>query len=269
MMKFVSLGAGVQSTAMCLMALHGEFDMPDHCIFADTGWEPQRVYNHLDWLTGILEAAGLPVHIVSSGKNIREQTLKSKDGKTRWAALPFFTEGIGGTKEGKLRRMCTKEYKVEPIEKKMREILGVKPRCRMKPGTLVEQWRGISLDEVIRMKESDKDWIVIRYPLIDKRMSRLDCLTWMKRNGYPEPPRSSCVACPFHSDPHWQQMKDNYPAEFQDAVDFDKQIRTGLRGVKAVGSYLHRSLKPLDEVEFTNKNQPELFGEECEGYCGV
>lgn len=41
-LRVLSLGAGVQSTTLALMAAHGEFEqMPDCAIFADTGWEPR------------------------------------------------------------------------------------------------------------------------------------------------------------------------------------------------------------------------------------
>lgn len=47
-LRVISLGAGVQSTTMALMAAAGEIGpMPDCAIFADTGWEPAAVYEHL------------------------------------------------------------------------------------------------------------------------------------------------------------------------------------------------------------------------------
>jgi len=47
-LRVLSLGAGVQSTALALMAAHGEVGpMPDCAIFSDTGWEPAAVYEHL------------------------------------------------------------------------------------------------------------------------------------------------------------------------------------------------------------------------------
>jgi 3'-phosphoadenosine 5'-phosphosulfate sulfotransferase (PAPS reductase)/FAD synthetase len=52
----LSLGAGVQSTVMALMADRGDFGaIPDVAIFADTGWEPEKVYKHLDWLESELK----------------------------------------------------------------------------------------------------------------------------------------------------------------------------------------------------------------------
>lgn len=50
--------------------------------------------------------------------------------------------------------------------------------------------------------------------------------------------------------------------------EFDEQIRKagGMRG----DSFLHRSLKPLAEVDFDkDRNQYSLWGNECEGMCGV
>ncbi len=48
-LKVLSLGAGVQSSVMLLMADRGLLgDKPDVAIFADTQWEPKEVYEHLE-----------------------------------------------------------------------------------------------------------------------------------------------------------------------------------------------------------------------------
>ena len=66
-LRVLSLGAGVQSTTLALMAAHGEIGpMPDCAIFADTGWEPNAVYEHLAWL-GSPNVLPFPIHIVSAG----------------------------------------------------------------------------------------------------------------------------------------------------------------------------------------------------------
>ncbi len=66
----LNLGAGVQSSTVLLMSLAGELPRLDHCIFADTGWEPKAVYRQMEWLKGLAEDAGVMVHIVSTS-NIR------------------------------------------------------------------------------------------------------------------------------------------------------------------------------------------------------
>ena len=66
-------------------------------------------------------------------------------------------------------------------------------------------------------------------------------------------------------------MKMNDPSSFADAVAFDKAIRQTTRN-KDLTRYLHRSCKPLDEVDFRNledMGQLNFFNEECEGMCGV
>ncbi len=57
-LRVLSLGAGVQSTTMALLALENALPKPDYAIFADTGWEPKRVYEHLDRLTEVLAGGG-------------------------------------------------------------------------------------------------------------------------------------------------------------------------------------------------------------------
>lgn len=269
-LRVLSLGAGVQSTTMLLMAATGEFDKkPDIAIFSDTGWEPQHVYDYLEWL--IEEVRGIiPVEIVTAG-NIREDSLSGK----RSALPPFYTRGDDGS-EGMLRRQCTREYKIEPINRRIREILGVQRRRIV--NAHVEQWLGISLDEPQRMRDSHLKWITNRYPLVEKGMTRYDCLRWMEEKGYPRPPRSSCIGCPYHSNAYWRYMKEHFPADWADAVAYDKQIRNGLRGVRQE-AYLHRSRVPLDEVDLRDMaerlddiGQLHLlndFDAECEGMCGV
>ena len=58
-------------------------------------------------------------------------------------------------------------------------------------------------------------------------------------------------------------------------IKFDKQIRRGTKTDSKI--YLHRSCKPLDQVDLENlktSNQIELFEgnglvDECDGMCGV
>ena len=170
------------------------------------------------------------------------------------------------------RRQCTRENKIAPIEKKLRTLLGYEPKKRIPAGS-AEVWIGISMDEVIRMKPARPAWQVNRWPLIEKRMSRRDCLHWLERNGYPGPPKSSCIGCPFHSNSMWRAMRDMDPVAWDDAVHVDHAIRTGgtLRGMRA-GQFMHRDCMPLDQVDLStleDRGQLNLFLNECEGLCGV
>jgi 3'-phosphoadenosine 5'-phosphosulfate sulfotransferase (PAPS reductase)/FAD synthetase len=80
MIHVISLGAGVQSSTMALMAARGLIKpMPDCAIFADTGAEPEAVYRHLDWLEDQLP---FPVHRVSAG-NLADEIMGAMAGPNR------------------------------------------------------------------------------------------------------------------------------------------------------------------------------------------
>lgn len=272
-LRVLSLGAGVQSSTLALMAKHGEIDMPDCAIFADTQAEPKAVYGYLDWLEKQLP---FPVHRVSHG-NLYTDSLRvrtSKSGRKYLSnKIPAFLLSQDG-KIGLLGRKCTADYKVMVIERKVRDLLGVK-RFPSKGPVLVKQMIGISMDEAIRQKPSKRAVIKNIYPLLDLDMSRHDCLEWMKKHGYPEPPKSACMFCPFHSDAMWVEIKKN-PAEWAQVVLFERGLQAGAASddVTKGKPFLHRDCVPIDEVDFkpkTNKRafQRDLFGNECEGMCGV
>jgi hypothetical protein len=247
------------------MIAHGEIPMVDAAIFADTQWEPKGVYEWLDWLETKLP---FPVHRVTEG-NLRDNVL-TRENTTggRFATVPWHMLKPDGQR-AMGRRQCTAEYKLKPLKRKERELVGLAPRQRAKE-ILAEILIGISLDEAIRMKPSREKFAVNRWPLIDLGMTRWDCLQWMERHGYPQPPKSSCIGCPFHSDDEWRVIKAD-PEAWEDAVMLDKAIREPKRGMKS-RQFMHRSCVPLDEVDLStaaDHGQVDLFGNECEGMCGV
>lgn len=275
---FLSLGAGVQSSTIALMAKHGEITpMPDAAIFADTQAEPASVYKWLDWLEPQLP---FPVIRVTRGDMTSESLIikDRKDGTGRWSKslIPAFIQNKDGTK-GIMGRACTYSYKVEQLERAARLHGKVK---RGQKNVTVTQWIGISWDEIQRIKPSRVAWSQHRWPLVELRMGRRDCLKWMESHGYPKPPRSACVYCPFHSDNEWRRLRDQEPEEFQRAIRFEKDLQAvkakteRMRGVP----FLHPSCVPLDQVDLSTdieRGQLSLwldeqsFGNECEGMCGV
>lgn len=270
-LRVISLGAGVQSTTMAIMAARGDIGpMPDCAIFADTGWEPVKVMKHLAWLETQLP---FPVYHVQKA-NIRQAIVEGKNSSGgRFASVPWFIRNPDGS-QGLGKRQCTKEFKLEPIRKKVRDLLGVGYRQRVPKGVIVEQWIGISLDEVVRMKPSWDKWSINRWPLIEANMSREDCLAYMAERQYPTPPKSACIGCPFHINSMWRDMRDNDPEDFADAVAVDKILREGgetgnfykMRGRE----YMHRSLVPLDQANLEDEDPRQLtFDSHCEGMCGV
>ena len=273
MLNIISLGAGVQSSTMALMAAHGEITpMPDCAIFADTGAEPKAVYEWLDWLEKQLP---FPIHRVKQG-NLEEHSmtahLSKKSGKRYVKSIiPFYIKAPDGS-SGIAMRKCTTDYKITPITRKVKELCGI-GNGRLPTETLCRSWIGISADEAHRMKPARVPYIKNIWPLIEHNISRNTCLKWMRGKGYPVPPRSACVFCPYHNQAEWKRLKTQDPDSFAHAVAFEKRMQQTyvekdevLRGVP----YLFSGLIPLDEAVFDDDGaQADMFGNECEGMCGV
>ncbi len=250
-LRVISLGAGVQSTALVFLALEGRI-AADAAVFADTQQEPQAVYQHFaEVIAPACAAADFPLHIVTAG-DLGEDAVAAR---TR---IPAFT-GTGMTP-----RQCSRDYKVRPIRGWLRSRVG--PRGR------AVSLLGISLDEVHRMRLSDVRWVQNEYPLVDLRWTRWDCQRYLAGLGI-SPPKSACVFCPYHSDSQWRSLG---AEDFGVAARFEARLqaansaggRRALRGTP----FLHRSLMPLRTVDLStleDHGQLALFGEECEGVCGV
>lgn len=269
--RILSLGAGVQSSTLALMAATGETEYRlDAAIFADTQAEPNSVYVWLDWLEAEIKRSKYPypVYRVTAGDLAEASTRIRVSKKTNLPYLghgvPAYTVNADGSC-GHNFRICTDKHKLSVLRKQINKLRG-------KRKALV--WIGISRDEIIRMKPSNHSMITHEWPLVDANMKRGDCLAWMKARNYPEPPRSACIFCPYHSDKEWLRLKTNEPEAFAAAVAYEKRLQLAIKSVPRMTGvpYLHNSRVPLDTVDFTSNakgQHPDLFGNECEGLCGV
>ena len=254
-LRILSLGAGVQSSTLYYLSCRGDIPRADLAIFADTQSEPAAVYEYLE----TLKRHGIPIETVSAGNLFTAVT-----NPETFAPIPFFSARNGQPhKIGVARRQCTYQFKLRPIRKRVRELIRERG-CRS-----AEMMIGISLDEIHRMKDSSVQYIENTYPLVDiKKWTRGDCLSWLKRCGYPTPPRSACSFCPYHSNREWEEIKLHDRAAWEQALSVDRalQERAGSKG------YLHREARPLDLIDFRDSPgqlELDLFGNECEGMCGV
>lgn len=261
----ISLGAGVQSSTMALMAAAGEITpMPLCSIFADTKREPESVYEWLRWLTAQLP---FPNHIVSKfdlGAAMLNVRTSAKGNRYNKYSAPFFI--FDGVKVGIMTRQCTEAAKIEVIYREIQRVREKRP---------VIQWIGISTDEASRMKDSRRAYCENRWPLIELGLSRSDCQAWLKEKGFGKAPRSACTFCPYHNDAEWLRLKTEEPKAFADAVQFEREYQAAIKTIPSVRGipYAHRSCKPLSEIDFSKEpiedRQLPLFVNECEGMCGV
>ncbi len=267
---YISFGAGVQSTAMLICSNLGLHGVPraDSAIFADTQNEPGWVYEQFD----VMQTwSKIPVHKCTAGDLLLDGVAAAAGKTKRWGSIPLWTRGQDGH-AAPLRRQCTREYKVEPIDKYVRMLMGYQPGQHVKHS--VRCLIGISRDEVIRMKPSRTRWCTNEWPLVDAGLTRLDCARLVEEHGFAKPKRSACVFCPYHSDSEWLMMKRDAPDEFARAVKADETMRNMEGAGVENPTFMHRSLKPLARIDFEQlAGQPLFesndFGNECEGMCGV
>jgi hypothetical protein len=267
-LRILSFGAGVQSTTLLEMALRGDIEPVDHVIFADTGWEPQAVTDNMVKYGERCAEFGVPFHVVTGG-NIRSDALDPAHG---FASMPLHVIGRGGAPDTIGRRQCTNEYKLKPLMAKQRQLAGLAKGQRSKDH-LVTSLIGISLDEIQRMKDPQFPWIRNEYPLVDLRMTRQSCFVYMDKHDLPEPPRSACIGCPYHSDHEWRRIKAD-AAQWEDACSFDDELRNPSNAEMFFDgrAYLHSKRIPLRIVDLStaeDRGQGTLFDNDCTGMCGL
>ncbi|NQT93784.1 MAG: hypothetical protein HQ559_13575 [Lentisphaerae bacterium] len=193
----------------------------------------------------------------------------------RFATIPAFTEGGGMGK-----RQCTKEYKVEVVERCIRrEIVGLKPRQRFPVKDVhVHQYMGLSFDEARRVLRVNArfygiQWATPHFPLFETNTSRSGAKGWLGPRVPHTVPRSACTFCPYHSNDEWQGIA-SVPEDWGRACEIDEALRDDEavcgRG-RRDACFVHRSCVPLREADISTPEPHREFGfvRECEGMCGV
>ena len=261
---------------MCLMAEAGEITPPpDYAVFADTGWEPQSVYETLDWLESTIKS--FPIIRTSNGRSLRDDVRNGLNAQGKpWMTLPVYLRDRQGGASGINWRQCTKNYKIDPIRREVQRHLGVSPRQLLPHDTNVEMWLGITTDEIMRMKPSRNWWITHRFPFItDVPMTRDDCKAWFAER-FPDQVlgRSACVGCPFRSSQSWLEIRNSEPELFEEAVEIDENLRTRNHNAGKMFrklAFLHHRRLPLAEAIELDFEEGEVngFNNECEGHCGL
>jgi len=174
-----------------------------------------------------------------------------------------------------MKRQCTSEYKIVPIDRELRIMLlemnlakqDKRGAIRIKKGVWVETWIGYSVDEATRMKPSRLKWQDMRYPLIEQRWTIVNVLAQLEAWGVEPYLSSNCRKCPVISERRQIEMKVHDPAGWENRVQFDHDLRNGnLRIAESAMAdlYVHPDLIPLEEVEL-DPNRKSLLG--CHGSC--
>ncbi len=252
MIQAQSYGGGVQSVALAILNATGRVDNPAKlAIFADPGSEEAGTYAHMEVMRPWLAERGTEVVTVAVKTALYEYVVE------RSTVLP-----VRSMEAGLGRRQCTREWKVDPINRELRR--------RGSKAAVVQL--GISLAEIHRMKDSPAKWIQHRFPLIELRLTRQDCRRIINEAGLPEPPKSRCIFCPLQAVGSWQRLASYQPDVFERAARLEDVIIARQEAKGKPPLYLSSRLKPLREA--FDIRQRGLFqdgdGQEdelCGGYC--
>jgi len=247
-----SYGGGTQSIALAILVRQERLPRPDRIVIADTSWEFKKTWEYTEQhVAPLLAEVGLKIEIASHA--LSKVDLYSLKGEILIPAYDVRRTNKKG-EHAKLPTFCSNEWKTRVVR---RHIGGAKGN----PGG-IRMWLGMSLDEVERLKHSGEDWCENYWPLcFDVKMTRGGCAQLVRDYGLPEAIKSRCKMCPNQNDDGWIEIKQE-PEEWKEAVRIDNQIFASHQ------VRLHKSGKPLDEVELVPRGEDEggLFG--CDsGYC--
>jgi len=251
--EYVSYGGGSPSLALIILNLKKQIkpitdrNQIDEIIFADTGWERTDIINQTKEIKKYVESFGFKFTIVQSELGTLENYLESQIKDDAFIPIPYHSKnkGIG-------QRQCTSQFKIRPIHKYLRKTYG--------PISRIAQL-GIHYDEFERVKDPQTKRDVNRFPLVDLKLRRADCVKIVEEEGLPIPPKSACVGCPYLPASRFISLSKDIPSDFERAEKIDSQLNKKKK-------YLSRTMIPLSSLK--NQIQFDDMGEHysCEsGYC--
>lgn len=220
--RFLSLGWGLQSSTLAVMAALGDIEPIQAAIHSPTP-EREETLQYASHMTTWLQDRGVAV-ITAPQVDTLEGT---------GVRIPAFTG-----KRGQLQRQCTREWKIRPFRRIVRQLL--KGHSPMRGIVLL----GISVDEWSRAKTSDVKYLTHEFPLLDLEMTRKDCQAYLESKGLPVPVKSSCVFCPYHSKAAWRDIGQN-SRDRGIAIAYDEAIRHKVAGHPA---FVHPDKIPLVDI---------------------
>ena len=195
---FLSFGGGVNTVALMVMLVQEGAPL-DGVIFADTGGETSETYRSVEVAKEYL------------GENqISFTTVQARPRETDLYGTAFRRRVIPSVQW----RWCTRDFKVRPIHKYYRGL-----DCH------VNQYMGIAVDEIHRMKDSREPFVTNLYPLIDNRLTRSDCIAVIESAGLPVPQKSGCFFCPFNSTERWRELLKLQPELFDKAIELEENSK--------------------------------------------
>lgn len=267
-LRTISYGGGVQSTALLVLAARGMIDDIGRtriALFANVGEHaenPATLAYVRDVAIPFCAEHGIElVELNRGGKNPDLYDRLTRPGSTFLGIPVRMTSGKPG------QRSCTADYKAAVIGRELK-------RRGASVDSPAQVAIGISTDEYMRAnRRRSEPWEQVWYPLLDLGYSRGDCLHIIADAGLPTPERSACWFCPFHSKTAWRNMRTQDPAMFERAAQLEDALiaRRAASGKDPVyladgGKPLRDQIPDLDFLPFAD-DPPEESGTCDSGWC--
>ena len=302
--RFLSYGAGMQTFALLVMAEHGEIQI-DEVVFADTGAEHPETYEHIEKVAKpICERMGIPFVTVRMNKTVTDISMLQGDVLKDYRGMLERTEDLTRKNKAIVRSQENMKYPVRPktVMSLRDEIIARRRVPSMNPQSRwctsdsklvpihkgyirVEQEKGnyvkpciayigLSYEELTRMYNPHLSEYTVEYPLIDRKMTRKDCVQYITDHGYESPPKSGCYFCPFQSEKQWGILFRNHPDLYWDAISLEEMdlnfptYKLNAKGVplrKLAGYFSPTVQTTLDD----SGDERDVMACEQAGYCGV
>lgn len=248
----ISNGMGSQSMMLCVMAARRE--IPARLsITADTGSE-----NDCLWSTGERTTAReyfdrvISPYCADNGIEAIFVRAQDKDGNdlppliermkatNSPAGVPMF-----GSHGGRMAQACTGKYKVRAIRQELRRRGAKTARTAL----------GLTIAETERMKTSDVLWHTHYWPLIERRLYRVEIQGALKALNIPYLISTQCDMCPHKDRARWDRTSAHVINELADME------------ASMPGLYFTDKRIPLKHAIASMGLQPSLFDGCDSGYC--
>jgi hypothetical protein len=267
--NILNYGGGWQTTGILELIRQGKLPMPDRTIIADTGREKKTTWRYLESAARPRMAAiGLSIEIAP--RNLAYVDIYGHNGDL---LLPVYT------KTGKMSAFCSTEWKARVVQRYLHlSALGfspdaiaamphdeVKRQMRRPIDDTWTNWIGFTFDERERIKGHDGRW----YPLVEMMITKEDNRALLQSAGWPNPSPSACWMCANMNNEEWRGVRENDPADFEEACLLDEEIRENDLFNGGSGVWLHHSRVPLREADLDASDRKEVARQCGLGMCFI
>ena len=245
---YLSFGGGPPSAALLILNAQGLIQpKAELVVFADPGSEDPRTYEILPTYEEYAARHGIPFARVTSNAGPLYDWIVERS-----VPIPAFTsKGLG-------RRQCTERWKIRPIHKLLRQVLGFEK---------VTAQLAMTRDEVWRMRDSPTKYVTNIYPLIDRHLFREECIEVIEQADLPVPPRSACYFCPLKSIERWKETLQETPDSFDDAVTLEHLINIRQTELGRDPIFLTNKKIPLANLRHQWLDNGHYGNDQDEGRC--